>query len=277
MFHNIDIGIKTFLRDAKLFTAIAGIQENYPEARMVIVDDGEQDEEKDAIYDDLRRVGHVVDILPFDSGFGKKSNRISELSDRDYLLVASDDFVFDKRAARGLFELQSVLDYDLTVDIASGRVSNRPYEFYLHIEKSDRGYLVKEIPVLGPNTGNCTLRAWSDPTNVFGTLITPWYLDCDLTVNYSLIRMRTLCVGWDDDVKIGGGEHGAFFFDCKTKNLRTVYVPGVSIEEQQVRDTSRYREFRNRAGNSERPCFDKRNIYKYVLGDGNVDYEKPIK
>ncbi len=259
MFEKIDIGIKTFLRDAQLFNVIDGIERNYPDARMIIVDDGDQVEEKDLIYAHLNREGHIVDVLPFDSGFGRKSNRVIELSSRPYVLIGSDDFCFDEKAAQGLLELQNILDINSDVDIASGRVNNQFYEFYLDIDRRQDGLYVEERSARGEFEIDFPL----------------WYHFVDLTVNYSLIRRQVFeKIRWDDEVKIGGGEHGSFFVDCKLAGFKTAYVQGVNINEQQVRNSSRYNEFRNRARSSERPCFVKRNIRKYVLGDGRVDYEE---
>ena len=273
MFETIDIGIKTFLRDSCLFNAIEGIRTNFPVARMIIVDDGDQTEEKDSIYGDLHRAGHITDVMPFDSGFGAKSNQIAFLSSRPYLLIGSDDFEFDKKAAEGLFELQWILDNEPGIDIASGRVNNRHYEFDMHIIESSEGISIKEEPI-----------------RLFEGGVYIQYFEADLTVNYSLIRNEVFwkplhwegydraaertAIGWDNDVKIGGGEHGAFFYDCKKAELKTVCAPGVNINEQQVRNSNRYKQYRNRAQSPERPCFDRRNIISYTLGNGRVDYRR---
>lgn len=279
MFEKIDIGIKTFLRDDFLFHAIQGVQTSCPGARLIIVDDGDQTEEKDLIYASLHRAGHITEVLPFDSGFGRKSNRIAELSTRPYLLIASDDFEFDEKAAYGLSELQSILDNDSTVDIASGRVNGTAYEYDLEITEFSTGVHVKEIRAFDPQKA-AEFRSYAIAENQadgFKDIITPWFIDCDLTVNYSLIRMsmfRGTGISWDDNVKIGGGEHGAFFYDCKVAGLRVVCAQDVNINEQKIRSSDRYREYRNRAQNPDRPCFSNREIFQYVLGDGTVDYKR---
>lgn len=274
MFEKIAFGIRTFLRDEQLFNTISNIEKNCPDAKMIIADDGDLYKEKSDLYLHTSNHGHVFYAFPFDSGFGAKSNFIAEqayFSNRPYLLIASDDFEFDKKAAQGVLELQSILDYCPEVDIASGRVNNRAYEFFLDITSQPDGFRVKEIPVERSDN----IRAVT--TRRIGYNITSWFVDCDLTVNYSLIRMdsfRKSGVRWDDDVKIGGGEHGSWFYDCKQAGLKTVYAVGVNINEQNVRNSPHYKEFRNRANSSDRPCFDKRNIVEYILGDGRVDYRR---
>jgi len=256
MLDKISIGIKTFLRDEKLFNTINAIHRRMPEAEMIIVDCGEMTPTKEIVYDGLRALDHKVIELPFDAGFGAMSNAIVSQLTRPFLLIGSDDFNFDENDVRsGIEQLWHVLDRGF--DIASGRVNNNPYEFNLEITpvtKTTRK--IKEIPV-------------RIPERVI-------YQSADLTVNYSLIRKTALDkVGWDSGVKIGGGEHGAFFYDAKMAGLKVVYVPGVNINEQSGQDSEHYKSFRSRASKSpERPCFDKRGIIEYILGTGEVDYRK---
>ena len=249
----VTISIKTFLRDDKLFNAVREIRRTMPDARMIIADDGEMTEEKGGLYAELIREGHQVLVLPFDSGFGLKSNLVADALQTPYILIASDDFDFAPASVReGVEKLTDVLNRNPNVSIASGRVNNNPYEFQL----LDKGAVVREVPA------------------VHAVLHEPWFYPVDLTVNYSLIRKDVFNhVRWDDDVKIGGGEHGAFFLDCKRAGLNTVWVPGVNINEQRTYDTEQYRRFRMRARDVARPCFDKRGVRQYILGNGQMDYD----
>lgn len=251
----VSVGIKTFLRDEALFNTISAIQNTMPEVRMIIADDGEQSEKKDSLYADLTQKGHQIIICPFDSGFGFKSNRIVEALDKPYLLVGSDDFDFRPPSVRqGIEKLVDVLDRT-DVDIASGRVHG-PYEFDLE----DRGDVIIEHKV---NTNLSPM---------------PWFIRCDLTVNYSLIKKRVFeKVKWDQkpDVphSIGGCEHGMFFLDVKRANYKVVYVPLVEIKEQQNVNSPRYMQFRARSSDPRRACCDLRGVRKYILGSGKIDYE----
>lgn len=255
MFENIAIGIRTFLRDEHLYNAIRGIQENLPGAQMIIADCGEHNEEKEGVYADLERAGHKTIQLNFDSGFGAMSNAIVDALDRKYLLIGSDDFCFSPIEVReGIEKLQQVLELCPDVDIASGRVNNRPYEFDL-IDKGDE---VTEVPI---------------KYNVHGPIF-PWFIDCDLTVNYSLFRKRVFeKVRWESDIRIGGGEHGAQAIKIKRANFRTVFVPGVNINEQEVKNSPRYNLYRRRALDPGRLAFDRIGVKKYILGSGIVDFQ----
>jgi hypothetical protein len=271
--NRVSIGIKTFLRDFKLTRTIDAIRRNMPEAQLLIADDGEMTEEKDSLYAELTREGHKVFILPFDSGFGKKANKIIDNLDRDLLLVGSDDFDFSPASVRlGIEALVATLDENPELSIVSGRLGNRgPYEFHL---LEDDGVITE----------------W--PTQPFMTQYYAGYVECDVTVNYSLIRRSVFWtegwvtgvdgpywqpkrteIGFDDEEIIGEGGHGAFFYDCKKANIKVAYVPGVEISEQTGRDSEQYRKYRFRACGPSRKCFEKRNIKRWVLGNGTVDYE----
>ena len=249
----VSIGVKTFLRDAKLLNTIAAISRTMPEVTMIIADCGDHSEEKDGIYADMAREGHTILQMPFDAGFGAMSNAIAGALKTEYLLIGSDDFDFNPPSVRkGIEELASVLDAT-DIDIASGRLRG-PYEFTLE----DLGDTIIEHRV----------ETLTSPPR-------PWYIECDLTVNYSLIKKRVFeKVSWDNEVKIGGCEHGMFFLDVKRAGFKVAYVPGVQISEQQGEDSERYKQFRSRANSRSRPCCDSRGIRKYVLGTGQVDYEK---
>ena len=253
MLDRISIGLKTFLRDDKLFKSLSDIRRTMPEMKIIVADDGEQNEEKDGVYADLIREGHKVIILPFDSGFGKKSNAIISALDTEFLLVSSDDFAHDGPHVRlGIETLLAVLDRNPGLSIVSGRLANRgPYEF--HLVERQPGEIYER-----PLTGSEYFRS---------------VVGCDVTVNYSLIRREVFDkVKFDDEEIIGEGGHGAFFIKCKREKIKVAYVPGVEIHEQKTPDSERYRKYRARAGSSSRKCFDLLGIKKYVLGNGQIDY-----
>jgi hypothetical protein len=254
-FSRISIGIKTILRDEKLFRAIDGIRRTMPGAQMIIADDGEHTEEKDGLYAELIREGHKVILCPYDSGFGYKSNEIVRVLDREFLLTGSDDFDFSPPSvALGIEKMLGVLDRNQELSVVSGRVNERSYEYFLF--ENAAGYVFETAPL-------------TDLSLPFE------YHDVDLTVNYSLVRKEVFQrVHWDNDQKIGNGEHGAWFFDLQRAGLKVGYVPGVNINQQEGLDSDRYRTLRARARNPERSCFVKRGIKKYVLSSGQIDYEE---
>lgn len=250
----ISILIKTFLRDEYLFEAIRGIDTTMPEVQMVIVDDGDPTSNKTSLYEKLRATGHKVIEMPFDSGFGAKSNEGMKHVDRPYVLIGSDDFDFSPAYVRaGIEKMVTVLDGVPQISIAGGRVNNYPYEGWL----VDKGDIIEERYI-----------QFDSPRFINGVE----YHHCNLTVNYTLNHTEIFGpdkIHWDDDVKIGGGEHGALFVDIKRANHAVVYVKGVTISEQSGRPVDlRYSNFRGRARLPGRPCFAKRGIHEYVMFGG---------
>src|SRR6266850_2387623 len=144
-FDRIAVGIKTFLRDDKLFHTINHVRRNLPDAQLMIADDGEMTEEKESLYAELIQEGHKVFILPFDSGYGAKSNKIIDNLQRDFLLVGSDDFDFSPASVSlGIERLVAALDRSPELSLVSGRLANRgSYEFYIR----DQGDIIEEIPI----------------------------------------------------------------------------------------------------------------------------------
>jgi hypothetical protein len=59
----------------------------------------------------------------------------------------------------------------------------------------------------------------------------------------------------------------------KKVGFKVGWIPGVEISEQAGRDSDRYRQFRARAHGPSRKCFEKRNIRRWVLGSGQIDYD----
>jgi hypothetical protein len=263
----VAIMIKTFLRDGFLMKCLDGLEENFADAKWVIVDDGRECRPKITRYAELRRKHHACIWLPFDSGFGAKANAAIPHCDREYVLIGSDDFDFsDPRVRPGVERMQTVLDRVPSLGLVSGRVDGNPYEFCW--EPGVRS--LREIP------------GWRGTSEVEGVTYHP----CDLTVNYSLIRRKVFesefgGLHWDGgDVKIGGGEHAAFFLDLQKVYWGVAYVEGANIcqlrstlitDEYRAWNSPEYPKMRARARQPGRPCLKARGIDTYILGDGTVE------
>lgn len=257
----VAIMIKTFLRDGFLFACLDGLESTFPDCKFVVVDDGYEDRRKISKAGELRAKGHTWTNMPFDSGFGAKANKAIEFCDREYVLIGSDDFAFDAPGVRaGVEAMQKVLDAVPSLALVSGRVDGRPYEFCW--EQGERS--LREIP------------GYHASGEVDGTK----YHLCDLTVNYSLIRRKVFepqhgGIRWDGgEVKIGGGEHSAFFIDLQRTYWGVAYVEGANINQLRPNyqwQHKMYPEMRRRARQMGRPCLKARGIDVYVLGDGTAE------
>lgn len=255
-FTRISVLIKTFLRDGFLLKCVEGIRKTMPGAKVIIVDDGHESSFKISWYANLRRLGHLCQWLPFDSGFGAKANEGTKNLDRQYVLIGSDDFNFENpSASQGILDMQMVLDNDPSIDVVSGRVGGRPYEAQLFL-KGDRAYE----------------RSGFYEERKVGTVA---YSTTDLTVNYSLIRKEVFDkVRWDEDVKIGGGEHGAFYLDLMKHGFKVAVVPTAHIYELKPTSdwsSAEYPKYRARAREMGRICLKRRGVNFYHCMDGRVE------
>ena len=257
----VAIMIKTFLRDGYLHTCLNQLEKNFADAKIVVVDDGYESPEKITRYADLRRKGHACAWLPFDSGFGAKANAAIPLCDREFVLIGSDDFNFgDPTVRAGVEAMQKVLDAVPSLALVSGRVDGNPYEFCWEAG----AHSLREIP------------KYHSSGEIDGTK----YHLCDMTVNYSLIRTKVFQpqhggIRWDGGaVKIGGGEHSAFFLDLQRSYWGVAYVEGANIN-QLARNWQwmhkAYPTMRARARQPGRPCLKRRGIDIYTLGGGAIE------
>ncbi len=256
----VSIMVKTFLRDGYLLSCLEGLEKNFADCKLIVIDDGYEDGKKITKAADLRRKGHVWDVMPFDSGFGAKANRAIQYCDREYVLIASDDFNFLDPAVRpGVEAMQKVLDAVPSLALVSGRVDRAPYEFCW--QAGERS--LKE------------LACYHGAGEVDGT----HYKVCDLTVNYSLLRRKIFDgqhggIHWDGDVPIGGGEHSAFFLDLQRSYWSVAVVPDANINQIPHNfnwQHKTYSQMRARARTPGRPCLKRRGIDSYTLGNGTVE------
>lgn len=249
----VSVMVKTFLRDGYLLACLQGLERNFRDCKYVIVDDGWSTPEKVFKYAELNAMGHSCTVMPFDSGFGAKANRAIEYCDRPYVLIGSDDFDFsDPRVRPGINKMTQVLDHNPSIGVVSGRVDGRPYEFCWAEEPGQ----LREV------------RHFYGTANMHDVV----FHSCDLTVNYSLVRREVFdVVRWDEDVKIGGGEHAAFFLDVKRAGWRVAVVDGAVIYQFKHNPTwqhKTYGEMRGRARTSGRPCLKRRGVDRYILANG---------
>ncbi len=263
-FSRVAVMVKTFLRDGMLYKALDGIQSCLPGAQIIVVDDGLESRKKIPLYSDLRRRGHICQWLPFDSGFCAKSNEAVRQLDREYMLIASDDFDFGPKSVReGVRRMMRVLDENPEIGVASGRVGNAPYEGF--IERDDT--VVTEVPL---SDKNAQLEMTTDGVEFYR---------CDITVNYSLVRARVFesgVVKWDEEYKIGGDHFE--FFEQVGRDWDIAFVPGVNINQQPydaaLVDPS-YGKYRGRAIKALPRFFAKYGLTKYVCFGGGADVLLP--
>lgn len=254
MLENITILIPTFHRRGYLRDCLDGIAVNLPECAILVASD-------DGLLPERGMLPQACDrdswfTLPYDSGLTVKRNILAQGTLTRYALMGSDDFDFSTSQAReGIIRMAQLFKAsDLTfmeVDVACGRVNNRPYEGHLEYVP---GQYIKEHRI-GP-------RQASRVTGV------------DIAANYFLARADFLRkFPWDETIRPIGGEHADWFLDLKAANRKVVFVPGVNINElpkDRSKEHPDYRTFRNRCWEGHAIFMKKRGIKKYYGFDEDV-------
>lgn len=249
--------MKTFLRDGYMMQSVSSVMENYPDIKIIVTDDGKESETKDVFYEKIKTLGHVVIKMPFDSGFGAKANKALEFCDREYVLHANDDFIFNDNI--GLNNLIEILDRDKDVGIIGGRISGLRYEGFLEIGE---GY-IREILL------DQEVFSSEDKHLEVGD---SKYVYCDITSVYFLARREVFNdVQWDATYKIGG-EHGDLFMDIKRVGWYIAFTPQANIEQisSSVGIDPEYSNYRGRIG--WRPLFKKKHNITTYIGFYGTDY-----
>lgn len=218
---DVTIGITSFLRPGFVHGVWDGIGYSFREAKSIIADDS-----------DIPMHLAPWDIrLPFDSGLSAKRNAIVRATKTKYLLMGSDDFLYNQKAREGVELMREVLEQHPEVDVAAGRYNNNKYEGFIDYNV-DHSYL-KEIPL----TSNANPYS-RNPTTY----------KVDLTANYFLARTDKMPL-WEESLKIGG-EHILWFLILKQNKQTVLWVPGAEIDPQprsQGKPDPRYRQYRKRA------------------------------
>lgn len=227
-FDEVDVLVKTFLRDGLLERCVASLREHLPGARIVVVDDGYDSRPKTRLYHELRRQGHAVQWMSFDSGFGAKSNEAKLHYERPFVLVFSDDFQMTPESAKGVERMLSVLRHDPHIGSAGGRVDARAYE--ADIVEAVRPDGLKDVRLIPPASE--LQQAPPIPSEPSEPTV---YRLCHQTVNYNLVRTEALAdATWDEKWKIGG-DHLYFYQQILAAGWKVAWVHGADIHQMEPR------------------------------------------
>jgi hypothetical protein len=267
-FDDVCVLVKTLLRDKLMYKCVSLIEEHMPGARIVIVDDGLESKDKVAFYSQLRAKGHSCAWLPFDAGFGAKSNEAKKYYDRKYVLIFSDDFEANSEVADGVLKMIKVLEARPDIGVASGRVDGQPYEST--VTETERPDGLIDV-VLTP--------ADHSPEN-YQEIDGVRYLECGQTVNYNLVRRDALkrCL-WDEEFPIGG-DHHQFYEQVKVQGYKVCYVEGANVTQLHRFPGSEdplYGQARGRARFSLPRVFEKNRWASYTTIDGRVDTPESVR
>ena len=215
---DIDFIIKTLNRKDSLEKLLFSIAKYYPEAKIVVADDGKKFDA--SYYKDLwKRLLEaglhkkpVAYSLPYDSGLSFGRNFLIGNTYSDYILMLDDDFVFTERTS--IKKLKSLIDSDNNIGAVGGCMQENGIDVHFeHLLEKSGNILFHR------NDGD----NWKD----YGRIK---YKFTDCVLNFVLFRRKVFeTMSWDNDIKIQG-EHTDFYLRLKDTDWKVVYCPEVKID-----------------------------------------------
>ena len=215
----IAICIKTFLRDAVLYRTVEYIKRIMPYPyRLYIADDGRPSDRKALFYQQLKKDGHLVVELPFDSGLSLGRNALIKQVTEDYVLLLDDDTVI--KDAESVKKLKACLDADPALGVVAAVLkreqgnwfADENYSKGLKFERRDS--LLVRVPSRQEikKAGEYAYRYADQVPNVF-------------------LAKRELFkdVQWDNRIKIEY-EHMDFFLEL----MKTAWKAGVCLDAEAI-------------------------------------------
>ena len=274
VYSDIAFCIKTLKRPQCLEKLLWSILSYYPEANILVADDDFKFNPKyyKDLWKDLMDNGMInkpiAYNLPFDSGLSKSRNYLVDITNKDYILLLEDDFVFIDETK--IMKMKMILDSDKDIGIVGGSVMNGEGEYSFDFNFKKSGSTLQQIQ---------SNSRWN---NLMGIK----YRFCDCVFNFALIKKELFqSIKWDDDIKIMG-EHTDFFLRLKETKWKVAYCPEVKIGHEHI-SIGDYRIMRKRDEFFIK-MMKKHGLKKYVYltgrvyeldGDRLINYkqEKPIE
>ena len=241
MLERITFGITSFERPRLLEQLVASIRRRYPQARILVADNGRQ---KANLPNDVRVLN-----LEFDCGLSRARNALIDNLETEFLLLLEEDFLFtDETRIEPFVE---ILDTDDEVGMIGGAMRGGNGRLGLYCLDID---IFREVMYVQ----DATRRMRVTP---YGTS----YRVCDIAWNFGLFRREFLTMNrWDDRLKVG--EHAAYFHQAKLRgHWRVAATPSVVIYHVPDHRTEDYNRHRLRA---------KSYVEQYLEWNGLKDYRR---
>ncbi|MBI1314108.1 glycosyltransferase [bacterium] len=241
MLDRITFGITSFERPRLLERLVASIRRRYPEAGILVADNGRL---KANLPSDVQVLN-----LEFDCGLSRARNALIDNLKTEFLLLLEEDFLFtDETRIEPFVE---ILDTDHEVGMIGGAMRGGNGRLGLYCLDIDifRGVMYVQ---------DATRRM---RVTQFGTS----YRICDIAWNFGLFRKEFLAMNrWDDRLKVG--EHAAYFHQAKLRgHWRVAATPSVVIYHVPDHRTEHYSRHRLRAKNY---------VKDYLEENGLTDYRR---
>lgn len=246
MINKISFIVKTFKRYQCLEQLLKSLYSFYPEAEVIVADDNEKINRK--FYKKWNKVKLVE--LPFDSGLSIGRNEAIKASDREFIMLLDDDFIFTEKT--DIEKLYKVINYSKEIGVVGGCCLEFGREVHYEHKFCYSNGILRHLP-----DGDLWKRAEKVKFK---------YTECVL--NFALFRREVFNdIQWDNDLKLA--EHLDFYLRFKNTNWKVAYTPQVKVIHQKVRDKD-YRVWRARGREFSIMMFKKNKIKKMITLSGTV-------
>lgn len=217
----IAIFIKTFFREKALANCINSIKKNIGEISysLYIADDGFVSNRKMELYKELKEEGHIIIILPYDTGASKSRNVLLEnLKDEKYILRMDDDFEFYEKT--NIVAMKKILDSKREIGAVADleRQVGKGKKVGLDNISRLQGFLEKKGDILIKRIIPLKEFKYLDCNGIK-------YAKCDLTRNMILLKREVFKnIKWEEKLKFDG-EHIDFLMQLKNSRWDLVFTP----------------------------------------------------
>ncbi len=208
---NLTAIIINFLREPYIYKCIESLQEQYPDIKIIIGENGHYTKEK---ADKFANYGVKYIEIGWDAGICVARNKLVEEAGTDFVLIGDDDFFYTKNSK--VDKMLSFLERHPEYSVIGGRIFEndalRDYQGFFNFE--DDGLIYKELEL--DNFEEDEIR----------------YKECDLVFNYFVGRKKDLlAVRWDEKIKVAY-EHSTFFIDFKKAGYKVVFTPDAIVKHK---------------------------------------------
>ena len=239
VYKDVDFCVTYFLRRNGLTRLLESINKYYPRADITIANQGDEE---------LDFEGCTIFKLPFDYGLSASRNYLVKNTEKPYMLILEDDFVFNDYTDIKL--MKELLEMDKDVGVVGGRVKENGQDINFEQYFYKNGRTLEHV-----NDGNCYYKYRN---------IT--YKETGSVLNFALFKREVFNdLMWDDRLKLA--DHTDFYLRMKDTKWKVLHTPNVIIDTKKDVNTPEYKELKRRE-DFKKIMFDKHDIDKIVYLNG---------
>lgn len=228
---DIAIGISTFLRDDSLLKLIESLAIYCSEFKLYIVDQGGYNNYKKIVYQGLKKLGHSINFIPYDSGISMARKTLKSMCQEPYLVFMQDDFLATPNT--NLYKLQEILEFDSKLGVVAGKITNQiSMGFYFDYADNKLCYFSTEYLL------NKKLISWKKTNQNIE------YLYTEIIPDFSMWKKEVPNI-FDINVKTIEHSHSYLLLKYKT-NFKVAYCPSCEIEHHHNQKNEGYNKLRSR-------------------------------